>query len=501
MPEVSVVVPVYNPGSALRPCIDSLLAQSLPTDAVELIFVDDGSTDATPELLDRLAATHRQVQVIHQENSGWAGKPRNVGAAAATGRYVQFVDQDDALGPQALERLVRFGDEHFADIVLGKVTSDFRRVPQDLFRTNVGRCSLSDAALIRSLTPHKMFRRDFLLEQRLQFAEGRRRLEDQLFMTQAYLATDAVAILADYPCYFYRRRDDDGNAGMADFDPAGYYHNLREVLDVIDAAAIPDSLRGALLGRFLTAMIRRLTGLPGSPNWPAGFDSFHREIRAVILERFPEQVHRAQPTLRRQVLTSMIDGTSEQIRALAAATGPVVPAVRLHGVAAVGGGWQLSVSAELIFDDGSPIELHPVQGGWHVDDRLRQADIQSLPDSTEELLAAASGDLLVRDRATKLEWLARDRLRPSLQPIGGPDGPHRLVVSGEVTIDPATLAAGSPIQPGSWVVMVRIAALGVSRATAPRSLNDPPELPQSDSEIATLRYGKSGRLQLVVVAD
>ena len=118
---VSVVVPVYNPGKHLQPCIDSLLRQSMPADRLELIFVDDGSTDDSPALLDRLAAEHDHVRVIHQANSGWAGAPRNAGIRAATGDYVQLVDQDDWLGDEALERLHAYAVANDADIVIGKM--------------------------------------------------------------------------------------------------------------------------------------------------------------------------------------------------------------------------------------------------------------------------------------------------------------------------------------------------------------------------------------------
>ena len=103
--KVSVVVPVYNPGAHIEECVASLLRQSLPPDAYEVIFVDDGSTDGTGERLDELAAADPRVRVFHQENSGWSGRPRNVGIDAARGEYVMFVDNDDHLGDEALERM------------------------------------------------------------------------------------------------------------------------------------------------------------------------------------------------------------------------------------------------------------------------------------------------------------------------------------------------------------------------------------------------------------
>ena len=84
MPKVSVIVPVFDPGSDIDDCIDSLLHQTLPASELELIFVDDGSTDGTPARLDALAAEHRHVRVEHIPNSGWPGRPRNIGLDIAT---------------------------------------------------------------------------------------------------------------------------------------------------------------------------------------------------------------------------------------------------------------------------------------------------------------------------------------------------------------------------------------------------------------------------------
>ena len=197
---VSVIVPVYNPGRSLNRSIRSILDQSLSRDAYEAIFVDDGSTDDAPAQLDALAAQHRNVRVIHQENSGWPGKPRNVGIAASSAEHVFFLDQDDALGPEALERMLAMADRYRSDIVIGKMVGHGRGVPTRLFRITRGRATLADTPLIDSLTPHKLFRRGFLEQHGLRFPEGRRRLEDHVFVVKAYFLADVISVLADYPC-------------------------------------------------------------------------------------------------------------------------------------------------------------------------------------------------------------------------------------------------------------------------------------------------------------
>jgi glycosyltransferase involved in cell wall biosynthesis len=161
-PKVSVVVPVYNPGSDIDDCIRTLLDQSLPSDAYELIFVDDGSTDATPARLDALAAEHDHVRVEHISNSGWPGRPRNVGIELARGEFVYFVDNDDWLGREALERMHAMAVRDAADIVIGKVVGHGKSVPRNLFRRNRTGVDLQWEPLVWLLTPHKLFRRAFL---------------------------------------------------------------------------------------------------------------------------------------------------------------------------------------------------------------------------------------------------------------------------------------------------------------------------------------------------
>ena len=92
MPKVSVIVPVYNAEKYLQECVDSILRQTL-TD-LELILVDDGSTDSSPAICDRYAAQDLRVRVIHQANLGLSAV-RNRGIEVAAGEWVAFVDSDD----------------------------------------------------------------------------------------------------------------------------------------------------------------------------------------------------------------------------------------------------------------------------------------------------------------------------------------------------------------------------------------------------------------------
>lgn len=136
VPKVSVVVPAYNCGPHIEKLAASLLRQSLPADEFEAIFVDDGSTDDTAKRLDRLAAEHPHITVLHIENSGWPSRPRNLGVDHARGEYVFFADDDDWFADEALERLYACAKANDADIVVGKMAGYGRPVPRELFRKN-----------------------------------------------------------------------------------------------------------------------------------------------------------------------------------------------------------------------------------------------------------------------------------------------------------------------------------------------------------------------------
>ena len=135
--KVSVVVPVYNPGEHIDLLVASLRRQSLPAGEFQAIFVDDGSDDGTADRLDRMAQESPNFRVIHIPNSGWPGKPRNVGLDAAEGEYVQFVDHDDELGDEALERMYDYAVSNDSDVLVGKeVRRNVRRHVPPMFATN-----------------------------------------------------------------------------------------------------------------------------------------------------------------------------------------------------------------------------------------------------------------------------------------------------------------------------------------------------------------------------
>ncbi len=104
MPQLSVVVPVYNAEEVLRYCVNSILNQTFID--FELLLIDDGSTDNSPAICDELAKKDNRIKVIHKENGG-AGSARNKGIEIATGKYIAFPDADDYLEPDMFACLIK----------------------------------------------------------------------------------------------------------------------------------------------------------------------------------------------------------------------------------------------------------------------------------------------------------------------------------------------------------------------------------------------------------
>ena len=113
-PQVSIIVPVYNVKDYLPRCLDSLISQSLKS--IEIVAIDDGSSDGSSLVLDTYAANDERIRVFHVENGG-VSRARNIGLDKAKGEYIGFVDSDDYVEPQMFENLVKVALDTKADCV------------------------------------------------------------------------------------------------------------------------------------------------------------------------------------------------------------------------------------------------------------------------------------------------------------------------------------------------------------------------------------------------
>ncbi|MEU8704775.1 glycosyltransferase family 2 protein [Streptomyces sp. NPDC048565] len=212
-PDATVVVAVYNTMPYLTECLNSLVGQSIGLDRLEVVAVDDGSTDGSSAELDRFAERYPgTVKVIHQANSGGPAAPSNRALDLATGRFVYFIGSDDYLGEEALERMVAYADEHGSDVVIGKmVGTNGRYVHQKLYKENDPDVSLFRSSLPFTLANTKLFRRDLVEKHGLRFPEDLPVGSDQPFTIEACVRARKISVLSDYTFYYAVKRGDASN--------------------------------------------------------------------------------------------------------------------------------------------------------------------------------------------------------------------------------------------------------------------------------------------------
>ncbi|MFE4545903.1 glycosyltransferase family 2 protein [Streptomyces sp. NPDC056785] len=245
-PDVTVVIGAYEAMPYLVDCLASVEAQTLGPDRVEVIAVDDGSTDGTGEYLEEFAERAAfPVTVVRQDNSGGPSGPRNLGLSKAAGRYVFFLDADDRLGHEALERMVAMADRHGTDVVLGRVEGVNRTAPRTMWDATLGRTDVFTSNIKFALSAQKLFRRAFLERHSLRFDESLWTGEDALFTMEAYLRADGVSVLADYTCYYLVGREDGKHVTKSGsytrrFDSARALMHL--IADMVPAGERRDSL-------------------------------------------------------------------------------------------------------------------------------------------------------------------------------------------------------------------------------------------------------------------
>lgn len=204
--KVSVIVPVYNVDRYLRECINTLLNQTYRN--LEIILIDDESSDQCPVICDEFAAKDKRVLVIHQKNGG-AGKARNVGLDIATGQYICFVDSDDRVHKDYIATLVNELKQNEVDIAVCSYFYLYKnRKEKQGYNGSLQIVSQKDY-LLRFLTDwtcsliwNKMFKHEVVGNVR--FVEGHK-IDDEFFTYQIVMNSKKV-VLFDNPLYEYRMR-------------------------------------------------------------------------------------------------------------------------------------------------------------------------------------------------------------------------------------------------------------------------------------------------------
>lgn len=213
--KISIVIPVYNAEKYLNECIESIINQTFGFENIQVILVNDGSTDKSGEIIDGYSEKYTNIEVYHLENShSSGGSARNEGIQYAKGKYLMFVDADDYITDQACEQMYNAITENEADIVTAnyKCMNEDGKIWQkamfDEKKYQSGELVEANQKFFYLYCPSvclKIFNNELIQKNNIKFLEGVA-AEDAYFSCGALLKSKKVCYLSDV-IYYYRRRN------------------------------------------------------------------------------------------------------------------------------------------------------------------------------------------------------------------------------------------------------------------------------------------------------
>jgi hypothetical protein len=470
--KVSVVVPMYNSGTFLDTLVSSLDGQTMPAHDFEVILVDDGSTDNTLARARELAATRPNLVVESIPNSGWPGRPRNVGLDRARGEYVFFADHDDRFGARALEKTHAAAVAAHADIVYGKVVRVGRRTSHwAVWRADVAEADPAGAPM-QSRTVHKLYRKSFLDAHRIRFREGRVRLEDHEFMSRALAHAGVISIVASEPIYYWIHRSDGSNASDDPVDPAAYWSDYRRALESFAAAAGPGKRLDAARVTAAAQALTRLSPAKWRSRTPAERRLDFDAIRPLFREQVPATLDSQLSVLKRLRAQAIRAGDFSRFEQLQANPFGVRLSMRTKSLSWRAEHLHVRVSGTCRHQDTDEI-VSPVESDGHivlpVDDALLASDADRRLNDAD----LGSLELSIRHRESGVEWPIHSQTSRR--------GPGLKVVT-DAVIDTTADTFGSPLTAGTWDVVARLSLLGdnqLGNLAVPARLHESAEVPAS----------------------
>lgn len=276
MVKISVIMPVFNVESYIGEALDSLLNQTMIED-IEVIMVDDGSTDNSRFIIDEYADKYDNFHAFHKANEG-PGMARNHGLKFAKGDYIHFMDSDDYLPPRAYENLYKFN--HDNDFIVGNILKFgefniwenilFKNAFKD-FKGSVKSFRLDDYPnlLWDTITCNKLFKREFLDRFNIRFIDENTYYEDLLFSFQAYINAESIGFSQNI-FYFWRLRNNLSSITQKQDDVKNFrdrikvlksYHSLMDKCDLNER--LSSVIYDKWLRHDLKTSLKKINNYPG----------------------------------------------------------------------------------------------------------------------------------------------------------------------------------------------------------------------------------------------
>ena len=299
LPSLSVLVPVYNTGDLLEPCLQSLAAQSI--DHIEFLCIDDGSTDGSGDVLDAWASRDPRFRVIHQPNGGY-GKAMNLALAEARGTWVGIVEPDDWVEPTMFPHLMELARHTQAPIVKGSYTIERNGTsrPAGKFATLPAGAELAPAAAADYILGSPaiwsaIYRRDWLAGHHIRFSETPgAAYQDLGFGIRTWVAAESICITPvgayhyreDNPCSSNRKMDEGAWAALHEIELQG------DVFEQLPAAATAQ--RSLLVRRILHTLqadyrLRLSTRIPAYLDAYSALLNRHFPLRTLLSSSFKKR--------------------------------------------------------------------------------------------------------------------------------------------------------------------------------------------------------------------
>jgi len=231
-PKVSIILPVYNVEPYLRQCLDTVIHQTVLD--IQIICVNDGSTDGSLAILEEYAAKDSRFTIITTKNQG-AGSARNTAFPHIKGEYTYFADPDDWLNLDLCEKALRRMEEINADVIYFRYFREYPNAsagPSRRFNPKLPDVRVTFEHRIdllrRNAACFKFWRSEFLLQHQIRFSEGKRPSEDVIQNWKGCVLASRIAIL-DEPLYHYRRSRSDSSQNTLDRSHFVIVDTVREI--------------------------------------------------------------------------------------------------------------------------------------------------------------------------------------------------------------------------------------------------------------------------------
>ena len=293
MIKLSIIIPVYNVEEYLEECLDSISKQTM--EDIEIICIDDGSTDNSPDILENYSKKDKRIRIITKENGGQASA-RNLGIQEAQGEYIAFVDSDDFIEETMFEKLYTKATDNNLDIAMCKIAlydnqteeinknawyymlGVFRDFEKDIFNhkdTKEFTCEIS-------VTPYnKIYKKSLLKDNNILFPEGLI-FEDEKFFYDVYLRAKHVSIVNEF-LYYYRVNR---KGSTVDISKESDYRDLvpifKQIRETFKETGNYEDYKILLANRFIHLELSRFTQT--SPKYRENFFNLIKEDLNDILQ-------------------------------------------------------------------------------------------------------------------------------------------------------------------------------------------------------------------------